>query len=203
MVSNSNYEKLIGEFMKHSIYLFLIGLVVFSCNKDKVPPPIQPNYYQSNGNLLILKIDDDLEGIYEYNLTSIALNNDSLPLYFETSSFGINTYSYLKFTPNPDTLIQISSYNFTFHTALIDKKELENLMYSLPFDALLFQGIGNQNNLDFETLWSRISNLDIVKAYRSSNPSSKIGVNRIIINEYDEQLGFSVPNEKHLIYLVK
>ena len=189
--------------MKHSIYLLLIGLVIFSCNKDKVPPLTQTNYYQSNGNLLILKIDDELEGIYEYNLTSIALNNDSLPLYFETYSDGIYEYRYLKFTPNPDTLIQISSNNFTFFNALIDPNELENLSASLPFDSLQFQTIGNQNNMVFSTIWSKISKLDIVNTYRSSNPTSKIGIHRVIINEYDAQLGFNIPNEKYLIFMVK
>ena len=189
--------------MKHSIYLLLIGLVVFSCNKDKVPPITQTNYYQSNGNLLILKIDDELEGIYEYNLTSIALNNDSLPLYFETYSDGIYEYRYLKFTPNPDTLIQVSSNNFTFFNALIDPDELENLSASLPFDSLQFQTIGNQNNMVFSIIWSKISKLDIVKTYRSSNPTSKIGIHRVIINEYDAQLGFNIPNEKCLIFMVK
>ena len=189
--------------MKHILIIFLIGFAILSCKKDKVPAPIEINYYQSNGNLLILEIDDNLEGVYEYNLASTVLNNDSLPLYFETYSDGINNYSYLKFTPNPDTLFQISSNNFTFYTTIIDKNELEILSNSIPFDYPQFQLIGNQNNMDFTSIWSKISKLDIVKTYRSSNPNSKIGINRIIINEYDEQLGISIPNEKYLIYLVK
>jgi hypothetical protein len=196
-------KKSMSGFMKQILLLFLLGFVVLSCKKDKVPPPIQTNYYNSNGNLLILKIDDELEGVCEYNLTSIALNNDSLPLYFETYSDGIYEYRYLKFTPNPDTLIQISSNNFTFFNALIDPNELENLSASLPFDSLQFQTIGNQNNMVFSTIWSKISKLDIVKTYRSSNPTSKIGIHRVIINEYDAQLGFNIPNEKYLILLVK
>jgi hypothetical protein len=189
--------------MKHIVVIFLIGIISFGCKKDKVPAPLEANYYQSNGNLLILKIDDNLEGVYEYNLASTVLNNDSLPLHFETFSDGINNYSYLKFTPNPDTLYKISSNNFSFFSALIDKNKLENLSNSIPFNSLQFQIIGNQNNMDFESIWSKISKLDIVKTYRSSNPNSKIGINRIIINDYDEQLGFSFPNEKYLIFLVK
>jgi len=189
--------------MKHILVILLICLVSFGCKKDKLPAPKETNYYQSNGNLLTLKIGDYLEGVYEYHLASTVLNNDSLPLYFETFSDGINNNSYLKFTPNPDTLFKISSNNFTFFSALIDKNELENLSNSLPFNFSQFQLISNQNNMDFESIWSKISKLDIVKTYRSSNPNSKIGINRIVINEYDEQLGFSFPNEKYLIYLVK
>lgn len=189
--------------MKLLVILFLLGLISFGCKKDKVPAPIVSNYYQSNGNLLILKIDDNLEGIYEYNLALTSLNNDSLPLFFETYSDGLNNYSYLKFIPNPDTLFQISSNNFIFYSILIDKNELEILNNSVPFDSAQFQLIGSQNNFDYSTVWSKISKLEIVKTYRTSNPNSKIGIHRIVINEYDEQLGFSIPIEKHLIFLVK
>lgn len=189
--------------MKQIILIFLIGFSLLSCKKDKVDEPIQTNYYQSNGNLLVLKIGENLEGVYEYNLATTVLNNDSLPLYFETYSDGIKNFSYLKFTPNPDTLFQYSSNNFIFNTALVDKNELQNLSVSIPFDSSQFQLIGTLNNFDYSSIWSKISKLEIVKTYRNSNPNSKIGINRIVINEYDEQLGLSIPNEKYLIYLVK
>jgi hypothetical protein len=189
--------------MKNMILIFLIGFTILGCKKDKVPIPIETAYYQSKGNLLILRIDDNFECIYEFNLASTVLNNDSLPLYYESFSDGMNNYSYLKFGPNLDTLIQNSSNNYTFYTNQIDKNELQNLGSSIPFDSIKFQAIGTQNNFTYSKIWSKISKLDIVKTYRNSNPTSKIGINSIIINEYDEQFGLSIPNEKYLIYLVK
>lgn len=189
--------------MKHILLFLLIGFVVYSCEKDKVPAPIVANDYQSNGNLLILKVDENLESVYEYNLASTVLYNDSLPLYYETNSDGIYNYTYWKFLPNPDTLLRLSSLNSAFFTAQINNNELEYLDNSIPFDSSQFQLIGTQNNFIYSSIWSKIAKLDIVKTYRSSNPNSKIGIHRIIINEYDEQLGFSIPNEKYLIYLAK
>jgi hypothetical protein len=189
--------------MKHILIFILIGLVISSCKKDKVSVPIETNYYQSNGNFLVLKIDEDLECIYEYNLASTVLNNDSLPLYFETYSDGMNNYSYLKFMPNPDTLFWNNWNDYTFLTDKIDKNQLKSLSNSIPFDSSQFQLIGSQINTDYSLIWSKISKLDIVKAYRNSNSNSKIGINRIVIKEFDEELGFSIPHVKHLIYLVK
>ena len=191
------------ELMKHILIFILIGLVISSCKKDKVSVPIETNYYQSNGNFLVLKIDEDLECIYEYNLASTVLNNDSLPLYFETYSDGMNNYSYLKFMPNPDTLFWNNWNDYTFLTDKIDKNQLKSLSNSIPFDSSQFQLIGSQINTDYSLIWSKISKLDIVKAYRNSNSNSKIGINRIVIKEFDEELGFSIPHVKHLIYLVK
>lgn len=187
----------------HSVFSFVFLLLIVGCKKEKVPAPTKTNYYQSNGNLLILKIGDNLDGIYEYNLNSTVLNNDSLPLHFETYSNGINNYVYLKFTPNPDTLLQYSSNNFIFFTTQVDKIELQNLSSSIPFDSAKFQFIGTQNNSSYSSVWSKISNLEIVSTYRNSNPHSKIGINRMVINEYNPQLGFNTPHEKYLIYLVK
>jgi hypothetical protein len=189
--------------MRNMILIFLIASVALACKKDKVPAPVETNYYQSNGNFLILKLDDDLDGVYEFNLPTTALNNDSLPLYFETYSDENNNYSYLKFTQNTDTLFQYTSDNLIFFTTQVDKIELQNLISPVPYDSDKFQLIGSQNNFDYSSIWSKISNLEIVKTYRNSNPNSKIGINRIVINEYNAQLGFSIPHEKHLIYLVK
>lgn len=193
----------ICELMKHYILLFLIVFVTLSCKKEKVPTTATTNYYQSNGNLLILKIDDDLESIYEYNLALTDLINDSLPLNFDSYSIGMTNYSYLRFTPNPDTLFQYSSNNFTFFTPQIDKNKLQILSNSLPFDSSQFQLIGEQDDFDFSSVWAKISTLDIVKTYRNSHPNSKIGIDSFVINEYDEQLGFSTPIKKYLIFLVK
>jgi hypothetical protein len=196
-------EILMPAFMKQIFILILIGTTIFSCRKDKVPAPIESNYYQSNGNFLILNIDEDLESAYEYNLASTALINDSLPLYFETNLDGTTNESFLKFNPNPDTLLHISASNSTFFANQIHKNELQSLTDSIPFNATQFHLIGTQNNTDYSLVWSKISNLDIVKTYRNANPNSKIGINSLIINEYNTELELIIPNKKHLVYLVK
>lgn len=191
------------ELMKPSFLLFLIGIVILSCKKEKIPITQTTNYYQSKGNLLIVKIDDDLESIFEYNLTSTELINDSLPLIVDSYSIGLTNYTCLRFVPNPDTLFQYSSNNFTFFTPKIDKSEFQILINPIPFDSSQFQLIGAQDDFDFSSVWAKISRLDIVKTYRNSHPDSKIGIDSFVINEYDEQLGFSTPTKKYLIFLVK
>jgi hypothetical protein len=131
-------------------------------------------------------------------LASTALINDSLPLYFETNLDGTTNESFLKFNPNPDTLLHISASNSTFFANQIHKNELQSLTDSIPFNATQFQLIGTQNNTDYSLVWSKISNLDIVKTYRNANPNSKIGINSLIINEYNTELELIIPNKKTL-----
>jgi hypothetical protein len=54
--------------MKNALIIISIGFFLIGCNKDKVQNPIieEENYYQSNGNLLILKVGDEFEEAYEY-----------------------------------------------------------------------------------------------------------------------------------------
>lgn len=189
--------------MKHILILFLIGFATLSCRKDKVPPAVESNYYQSNGNLLILKIEGDLESVYEYNLSSTVLTNDSLPLYTQSQSDGLYDYYYQKISPNPDTLLWYSVNNSSFETSQIDENELKQTNYPLPYDSTQFQLIGDNSDIDYSVFWSKISKLDIVRLYRNSNPTSKIGITRITLYELDEELGINLPKETHLIYLVK
>ncbi|AEA44568.1 hypothetical protein [Fluviicola taffensis] len=189
--------------MRTPLFFLLIGLIFFSCKKDKIQPTISSNYYQSSGNLLILKIGDSLESVYEYNLASSELTNDSLPLYIDTNSNVVNDYTYWKFSPNPDTLLWNSSTDFSFLTSEIDKTKLQLLNYSIPFDSTKFQLLFPQSNINCSLVWSKISNLDIVKTYRNSYPNSKIGLSKVLINEYDESIGFTVPRIKFLVFLVK
>ncbi len=176
----------------------LTGLALSGCKK-----PEQTNFYQSNGNVLILKVDEKLEAAYEFNLTNTTLVNDSLPLIYHTISNGINQNTVLQFTPNTDTLLMISSNNFTFYSNPIPSENLQQLQSAISFDSAFFQVIGNATNVDLASIWSKIAKLDIVKTYRSTNPAAKIGIQKLNFSEYDPQLGFSVPNEKFLVFLVK
>ncbi len=178
--------------------LVLLGLTLSACKKAQ-----KTNYYQSNGNFLILKVDEKLEAAYEYNLANISLMNDSLPITYHTFSTGTTQQTFLQFTPNPDTLLEISQSNIMFFTHPIPSENLQQLQNAIAFDSANFQVLGGSSTMDFTSVWSKIAKLDIVKTYRNSYPIAKIGIQKFIFNEYDPQLGFCVPNEKFLVFLVK
>jgi hypothetical protein len=189
--------------MKHFHHYLLIGLVALSCKKDKVPVNDTTNYYQSNGNFLVVKIGEKVEAVYEYNLSSIALNNDSLPLTINSFSNGFSNVHFWQFEPNLDTLFRYSETSFSFNSSPINEKQLQKLMVSLPYNSAQFQFFSNQGSSELITVWEKISNLDLVKTYRSANPNAKIGVTSVMINEFNDEFGFSMPVEKHLVLLVK
>ena len=194
-------------FMKFTIPIVLFGLLFIGCKKDKVTPTasVNQNYYQSNGNFLILVVGDTLESAYEYNLPTIQFNNDSLPISYESvpDGTGMYEYRYWKFQPNNDTLFWTYSNSFTFMEDPISSNDLLPLSSSLSFDINQFQVIESTVNTNIEGLWTFVSQLAIVKEYRNSSPNSKIGISRQIVYIYDEQLGFSVPFEKYLLFLAK
>lgn len=105
--------------------------------------------------------------------------------------------------PNPDTLFWSSSNDFKFMTNNIEENKLKILNNSITYDSAQFQFLGSQNNTNYSSIWSKVSNLEIVKTYRNSLPNSKIGISRVVINEYNEQLGVSAPVEKYFLFLVK
>lgn len=191
--------------MKHIALIILVSFFAFSCTKEKVPTSVQKSYYQSNGNFLVLKIGDELEAAYEYQLTSTSLSNDSLPLHWDSSDAGIDgmtMHYFLTFVPNDDTIIQHVNNYFSYNAQFIDTSILEKLTTLIAYNHSDFQVIASSNNVNDATIWSKIANLDILKTYRTSNPTAKIGIQRIVENVYDPQFGFSVPIEKHLVFLV-
>lgn len=191
--------------MKQIVLIILLSFIAFSCKKEKVPTSVQKSFYQSNGNFLVLKVGDELEAAYEYQLSSTSLSNDSLPLNWDSSDAGIDgmtMHYFLTFVPNDDTIIQHVNNYFSYNAQLIDTSILEKLTSSIAYNHSDFQVIASSNNVNDATIWSKIANLDIVKTYSTSNPTAKIGIQRIVENVYDPQFGFSVPIEKHLVFLV-
>lgn len=191
--------------MKQIGLIIILSFIAFSCKKEKVPTSVQKSFYQSNGNFLVLKVGDELEAAYEYQLSSTSLSNDSLPLNWDSSDAGIDgmtMHYFLTFVPNEDTIIQHVNNYFSYNAQLIDTSILEKLTSSIAYNHSDFQVIASSNNVNDATIWSKIANLDIVKTYRTSNPTAKIGIQRIVENVYDPQFGFSVPIEKHLVFLV-
>lgn len=192
--------------MKFEIILLLLALSFFGCKKDNVEnQPEVLNYYQSDGNVLIFVIGDTLEGTYEYNLSTIQLMNDSLPISFVSvpDSNSVFNFVYWKFLPNPDTLFWSNSWSHQFKEDKIGNQALFSLNTSLPFDLNQFQLIETSSNPNILELWEMVSHLEIVKSYRDASPTSKIGISRQVLFQYDEALGFNVPQEKYLIILAK
>ena len=191
--------------MKNALIIISIGFFLIGCNKDKVPDPIieEDNYYQSTGNLLILKIGDEFEEAHEYNLSSTELINDSLNIEVEIYFVGMYQYRYWRYLPNPDTLFWSYSNNYTFMQEPVESAELHETNNEIEIDTTLFQKIPAETNLDYTSIWGKVSSLDIVKTYRDASPNSKIGISRMVINEFNEELGFGVPKEIYILILVK
>ena len=53
--------------MKQIVLIILLSFIAFSCKKEKVPTSVQKSFYQSNGNFLVLKVGDELEGPMSIN----------------------------------------------------------------------------------------------------------------------------------------
>jgi hypothetical protein len=192
--------------MKLIFILAFFSVILIGCEKDKVPSIIEEiDYHQSNGNLLVLVVGDSFEEAFEYNLATTQLLNDSLPIIIESvpDGSGWYNYNYWKFAPNLDTIFWTHSNSITFMEDVINSNMFESLGTSVPFDTAQFQSIGSTTNVSKENTWDKVSNLEIVKLYRDSNPNSKIGVSRQVIWIYDDQLGFSIPYEKYLLFLAK
>lgn len=188
--------------MKNTLLLFFASILIFSCNKEDLIGSTNGVYYESTGNLLILQIGDTLECAYEFNLSSINLENDSLPLYFEREENELVPKTYWKFSPNPDTLFWYSTEDQWFANPLIRKDDLELNSYELSYNPDLIQLITSTNS-DHSTLWSQIANLKIVQDYRMANPSSKIALKRVVFREFNKEYSLNVPVEKHLFFVVK
>jgi hypothetical protein len=192
--------------MKCAAFILFIALTFIGCNKDKVPNLSDAmNYYQSTGNVLILVVGDTLVATYEYNLPTIQLINDSLPIIYETfpDPNSWHPYYYWKFLPNTDTLFWTTHGSHQFMEDQINNHELLSLNAPVIFDINHFQFIQTSSTIDLQEIWEIVACLDIVKTYREASPTSKIGVSRQVLYIYDEELNFSVPQEKFLIILVK
>jgi len=187
--------------MKRIILICITALLFGGCKKDKVSPPL--SYYQSQGNFLLLIVGDSLESIYEFSLPTIQTFNDSLALNYDLIDDGMSFYSYWKLTPNEDTLFWSYANIFTFNEERISSNDLKMSSSHLAFEPNQFQLIDAPPNTNTEELWSEISNVDLVREYRSSAPNSKIVISRQIQSIYNEEYNFSALHEKHFLFLVK
>ncbi len=189
--------------MKNLPILLLLSLLIFSCTKEKVPTSAIPNEYKSTGNFLILQVGTELDAVYEYQLANTELQQCNLPIYHLTMNDGIENYKAWKFIPNDLVLFEQNMNKLTYNATKIEPNVLGSSNESIPFDSTKIQWIGTPSSADLSEIWSKISALNLVKYYRNAQPNSNIGFYRTLMNVYDQQLGFSIPTEKYLVYLVK
>jgi len=187
--------------MKSIYLLLLLSLSLLACKKTSPCP--SSTYYTSNGNLLILQLGEHFEGAYEFDLAYTALNNDSLPLSFESYLGPQGDVTSLRILPNPIPIFQLIANTIQWNTPMIDPTKLQQLPVSYPLDTSEIQAFGNPGNPNYPLLWDEISKLDIVHTYRKANPNTPVTVMKLITTSYNPELGFSVPSTKHLIFLVR
>ena len=187
--------------MKSIYLLLLLNLSLLACKKTSPCP--SSTYYTSNGNLLILQLGEHFEGAYEFDLAYTALNNDSLPLSFESYLGPQGDVTSLRVLPNPIPIFQLIANTIQWNTRMIDPTKLQQLPVSYPLDTSEIQAFRNPGNPNYPLLWEEISKLDIVHTYRKANPNTPVTVMKLITTSYNPELGFSVPSTKHLIFLVR
>ncbi|MCF8330803.1 MAG: hypothetical protein K9I37_10730, partial [Crocinitomicaceae bacterium] len=111
--------------MKSIYLLLLLSLSMLACKKTSPCP--SSSYYSSKGNLLVLQLGERFEGAYEYDLTYTALNNDSLPLNFESYLGPQGDVTNLRVLPNPVPIFQLFANTIQWNTPVIDSTKLQQL----------------------------------------------------------------------------
>jgi hypothetical protein len=175
----------------------------FSCTKDKIHQKETQSFYESHGNMMLLQVGEDLEGIYEYQVESTASQLDSFHLIHVLMNDGNEEYRGWKLASNQPLLYEQHTNHINFYAPKIAVDQLEKSSEHLPLDTTKIQWFPNPNGIESHDIWSKISNLAIVKAYRAQSPTTKIGIERMVFYTYNPDFGFSVPSEKYLVFLVK
>ena len=147
---------------------------------------------------------DSFEEAYEYDVSMSQIIDDSLPISIESTPGTSNMYNfnYWKFLGN-DTLFWSHETTMTWLEDRIPSEAFWTLDDPVEFDSSIFQPINSLPSEGWNQAWEQVSDLEIVRLYRTQNPTSRIGISRTIIWEYDPELSFSYPTEKHLLFMVK
>lgn len=194
--------------MKLHYLLFFSLAFVLSCKKQVIESRSELTHYQPKGNFLVIQMGDKLEGIAEFYLAEPSLPNDSLPVHSFVYNPTTNSPVIISLhTTNLDTLFTVQGYNsnsILYREDFIPRAELEKTTFSMAYPFGQFQI--NHLSLDFsviDPLWHECSHYKIVQQYRSANPNTKIGLHRIVLDVYDEEVGFSIPKYKYFFFLAK
>lgn len=189
--------------MRYSLLLVII--ILSACKKEKIElisPAEAQSFYQSRGNLLILEIGDELEALYEFDFPNLQVDSDTLKLYYDLlPTVLMDPYIVWKMSPHDQVLFYQYQQQLTFLEERIDPSELERIPNASPYDSAQFHRVAGNTSIDSKEIWHRVGNLAILDFYRNQHPLRKMSLLRIVKQEYDEGLGFSVPVERHLLIL--
>lgn len=189
------------------VFSIVILMLFTGCKKDDVESfyadPL--DYYQAQGNLLILILDSQgsFNYAHEFQIDSLVLANDSIQMDIwnpwtppGTSFSGI-------LQPFNDTLYSHGeSYYGVFREDKIQSTQFYRNNIYMPYelgDTQILDSI--PGGVSYQQLWSNISNLDIVKKYRSDSPNSKVGY---MYKDTPDNLTYnSAPKRKNCIVLTR
>ena len=197
------FDKHKKQSMKNSTFLFIFLFLSFSCTKEKINQKETQSFYESHGNMMLLQVGEELEGIYEYQMESTTFMQDSFHLIHVLMNDGNEEYRGWKLASNQPLLYEQNAYHINFYAPKIAVDQLEKSSEHLPLDTTKIQWFPKPNGIESHDIWSKISNLAIVKAYRAQSPTTKIGIERMVFYTYNPDFGFSVPSEKYLVFFVK
>lgn len=195
--------------MKASIYLILCILFLSACQKDEISQGVNTDNLAHNymGDLLLLVVSDTLEAAYTYSINSAELYTDSLPIFYTTST--VNPYQdkdvHLHFASTTDTLYTRSHLDtLSFNANPLDLKQISTSYHYMRIPFLLkdFTIEYPNHKIQIEKSWNKISNLFVVRSYRSAAMSKVFG-HRMVVTEFDPELGFSTPKAKYIFILSK
>lgn len=193
--------------MKFKTHLLLSLFLFFSCQKEEITQEINNDNQEHSytGDLLLLVVSDTLEAAYTYSINSAELYTDSLPLFFTTST--ANPYgdldAHLQFASTSNTLYTRSHIgNLSFNGTMLHQEQLIASYTSIPFDMKKFTIEHLNQKAQIQKSWYKISSLSVVRSYRSFS-KSKISSHRMMVMEFDPDLGFSTPKAKYIFILSK
>ena len=183
--------------------LFLVFLLFLCACKKEFPNTKQNAFlYSSNGNFLLLVIENKLVEAYEYQVELLDSFNDTIPLLTQTSDNSLGFESTTFFQTIKDTLFKNENNFYTFFGNVIPINKLGLSTKKTSLNSLNTQLIGTVDSTKINALWEKVAGLKIIQQYQESNKKN-IGFQRIVQNSYDPDWGFTVPKEKFLVYLVK
>jgi hypothetical protein len=185
------------------IALLVTSLLFMHCKKQNILEQRSSILYSSEGNFLILNISDKLVEAYEFQIEIDPSIKDTIPLFFESvhNSIYIETAAFLNSTN--DTLYKSKNFDYSFLGQPIPLNKLGITVNQIPFSSVQPQLYGTVDSSKIQDVWEKVYRLSIVNHYHQEKEARTIGFQRIVQNFYNENLGFSVPEERHLIYLLK
>lgn len=181
--------------MKTIVIIFCF-FALLSCKKDKVRNPFE-------NKLIVLQVGNDFEGGVEFDLNQSNNNIDDFDLYYTSISNGLQSTSYFQSSLINDTIFSLGPSNvFKYFTDFNPAENYTFLNENLTHENENFVQLISSKEIQYQEIWSKVANLDIVKQFKHFNPNEKIGISKLVVSEYDELIGFNVPKVKYFIFLV-